>query len=375
MTYNWQQTDWPNFKYSLDEVQDALLEFAQKTGRVSGVLDGLPDNVQNEVIVDLMVTEAIKSSEIEGEFVSREDVKSSIRNNLGLNEAPEKVTDVRAEGLAQLMIDVRDSFREELTEEKLFEWHKMIFCNPTLFRQITVGAWRRHEEPMQVVSGHFNRQVVHFEAPPSKIIPKEMDRFIVWFNRTAPGKPNEIKSAPVRSAISHLYFESVHPFEDGNGRIGRAIAEKALSQGLVRPVLMSLSKTIDANKNNYYEALKEGQKSNEVSPWIKYFVQTVLVAQIDTEKQVDFILQKAKFFDKYRAKLNERQIRVIRRMLRDGPESFEGGINARKYIAIAHVSKATATRDLHYLKEIGVLNQVGAGRSVRYEVNLCRGQV
>jgi Fic family protein len=367
--YNWQQKDWPQFKYSLQGVEDDLFIFAEKVGKVTGVLNALPEDTKTEAIIDVMVSEAVKTSEIEGEYLSRKDVMSSIKNNLGLNQSPEKVQDRLAEGIGELMIDVRNAYAEKLTRDKLFAWHRMILREG---KSVKVGAWRDHEEPMQVISGAIGKQKIHFEAPPSNRVPAEMKKFIEWFNDTGPGGANEIKKAPVRSAIAHLYFESIHPFEDGNGRIGRAIAEKALSQGIGRPVLMSLSQTIEANKNNYYNALEKAQRSNEITHWINYFVKTIVDAQSEAEEQIDFTLKKAKFFDRFKDKLSDRQLKVIRRMLDEGPKGFEGGMSASKYGSIAKVSKATATRDLQELLEIGafILFGPGGGRSTKYQVNL-----
>lgn len=367
MTYNWQQNDWPNFRYDLSGLEDVLYAFAEKIGHVSGVLKGLPEAMQHEAVIDLMVTEAVKTSEIEGEYISRQDVMSSIRNQLGLNLEPESVKDRRAKGAAQLMLAVRDNWAKPLTQKMLFSWHTMLLEGTPM---IKVGAWRKHEDPMQVVSGALHKPNIHFEAPPSKDIPTEMKGFIHWFNHTSPGKAQEIKQAVVRSAVAHLYFESIHPFEDGNGRIGRAISEKALSQGLKRPVLLSLSKAIEENKKAYYTALEEAQKSNEITGWVTYFAHMTLDAQSDTEKLVTFILQKARFFDSYEHKLDEPHKKVINRMLREGTKGFEGGMSAGKYCAITGVSKATATRHLHYLTEIGALVQEGSGRSTRYQVNI-----
>lgn len=368
MKYNWQQPDWPDFRYDLAGFQDALFSFAEKTGHVSGVLKSLPESMQIEAIIDLMVSEAIKTSEIEGEYLSREDVMSSIRNNFGLNKTPQNIHDQRAKGAADLMMDVRQTFASPLTQKKLFAWHKMIMSGQS--GKIKTGTWRTHKEPMQVISGPIGKWKIHFEAPPSEKVPDEMKAFIQWFNDTAPGKSREINIAPIRSAIAHLYFESIHPFEDGNGRIGRALSEKALSQSLGRPVLLSLSKTIEANKKEYYSALKKAQQSNEITSWIHYFVMAVLNAQCEAETQIDFILRKTKFFDKFKDHLSERHIKVIRRMLEEGPHGFEGGMSANKYVSITGVSKATATRDLQYLAETGVLKPTGGGRSTRYEVAL-----
>ena len=361
MRYNWQQTDWPEFKYDSLQVQDVLFTFAEKTGHVSGVLKSLPDSTQTEAIIDLMVSEAVKTSEIEGEYLSRSDVMSSIRHNLGLDADKEHIADQRARGAAELMVDVRETYREPLSEKKLFEWHKMLLSS---HKRVEVGAWRTHGEPMQIVSGPVGKWKVHFEAPPSETVPAEMARFISWFNK------DEIKNPILRSAIAHLYFESIHPFEDGNGRIGRAISEKALSQGLGRPVLLSLSDSIEANKKAYYDALKTAQRSNEVTAWIVYFSNTALEAQSRAEESIGFILRKTKYFDHFKEQLNERQMKVIRRMFDAGPTGFKGGMSARKYIAITRTSKATATRDLQYLSAIGALEQTGGGRSTRYEIGL-----
>ncbi|MDX2415882.1 MAG: Fic family protein [Xanthomonadales bacterium] len=367
MKYNWQRVDWPEFRYDVSQTQDILFTFAEKTGHVSGILKSLPDSTRTEAIIDLMVSEAVKTSEIEGEYLSRSDVMSSIRHNLGLSTIKGQIADQYAKGAADLMVDVRNTYREPLSEKKLFEWHKMILYGP---RQVTVGAWRTHAEPMQIISGPAGKLKVHFEATPSEKVAGEMKRFIDWFNKTAPGEKEEIKNPILRSAIAHLYFETIHPFEDGNGRIGRAISEKALSQGLGRPVLLSLSETIEADRKTYYKALKTAQRSNELTSWIVYFSNTVLEAQSRAEESIDFILKKTKFFDQFKEQLNKRQMKVIRRMLDEGPKGFEGGMSAKKYIAITRTSKATATRDLQYLSEIGVLKQTGGGRSIRYHLSV-----
>ena len=367
--YNWQQEDWLKFKFSLHGVEDDLLIFSEKVGRVSGILEGLPEETQQEVIIDIILAEAIKTSEIEGEYPSRKDVLSSIRKNLGLHHSPGHIKDKSAAGLGELMIDVRKTFKEPLTEEKLFEWHKMLLSE---IKRMEVGQWRTHKEPMQVISGALGKEKVHYEAPPSSKVPKEMKLFIQWFNDTAQGGKNEIKKAPVRSAIAHLYFETIHPFEDGNGRIGRAIAEKALSQTIGRPVMLSLSRTIEAKKNIYYTSLEKAQRSNEITPWIEYFVKTALDSQIEAETHIDFTLKKTKFFDRFKNDFNERQLIVIKRMLENGNRGFEGGMNAKKYIGITKTSKATATRDMQQLLEVGafVLAGKAGGRSTSYNINL-----
>ena len=367
MIYNWQQHDWTEFKYDLYNIDDSFFEFVEKTGRIKGYMEGLSKELQVETMIDMMVSEAIKTSEIEGEYLNRKDVMSSIRNNLGFNKNPEQVKDKKAEGIAQLMIDVRNSYAEDLSEATLFSWHERLMRGR---EDIVVGGWRTHEDPMQVVSGAMGKQRVHYEAPPSNVVPTEMKQFIKWFNATAPSGINAIKKPMVRSAIAHHYFQSIHPFEDGNGRIGRALSEKALSQSIKAPILLSLSISIEAKKNDYYDALQLAQRSNQISPWITYFVNLVLDAQRHTEQQIEFILKKTKFFDHYGQQLNSRQLKVIRRILKEGLKGFEGGMTVRKYISITSTSKATATRDVQALVEKKVCIPYGGGRSTHYKLNL-----
>jgi Fic family protein len=363
MKYTWQQKDWPNFIYDQSGVEEDLFLFLDKAGQLDGAVKGMADGDRDRTLVDLMISEAIKSSEIEGEYLSRPDVASSVRNQLGLNKDPEPVRSAASAGMAELMVALRESWESPLDDKTLFEWHRMVMTGS---RGLSVGCWRTHEEPMRIVSGPIGAYKVLFEAPPSKQLPKEMAMFVEWFNMSE----KKIPRAPVRAAIAHLYFESIHPFEDGNGRVGRAIAEKALSQGLNRPALFSLSAALDAHRSDYYEALQVAQRSMDVTAWVAYFVGVVREAQLIAEKQIDFVLLKARFFDRFRGKLGDRKLKVVQRMLNEGPEGFKGGMSARKYMAITKVSKATATRDLKELAEQGVFTPIGAGRSARYDVNL-----
>lgn len=367
MAYNWQLPDWPDFKYDLSKVFSLLMQFSEEIGHAGGMLKTLPENLQLETLIDTLITEAIKTSEIEGEYLSRKDVASSIRNNLGLNAKPEPVKDKLAGGAGKLMVDVRKTFNEPLNKEKLYEWHTTLFAGSSAIR---TGAWRGSKQPMRVLSEAIGKEKVHFEASPSISVPKEMKRFIQWFNETAPEGLNPIASAQVRAAIAHLYFESIHPFEDGNGRIGRAIAEKALSQTSGRPLLLSLSAIIEAKKSIYYQALESAQQNNEVTEWVTYFVQVCLDAQKHATQTINFIVKKAVFFERYKSLLNARQLKVINKMLDAGIDGFTGGMNAMKYISITKTSKATATRDLQYLADGGILVARGGGRSTHYILNI-----
>lgn len=365
--YNWQQTDWPVFRYDLTELRPILLKINEKSGYIRGQLTHLSQSMQMETLVSMLVEEAMKTSEIEGEYINRLDVRSSIKNKLGLNPTLAPVKDKRASGVVDMLFDMRANVALPLTDTMLFDWHLMLLSssrNPNL----QVGRWRTDEDPMQVVSGHAGRWKVHFEAPPAEAVPAEMEAFIAWFNETAPGQPLAILDAPVRAAIAHLYFESIHPFDDGNGRIGRVIAEKAISQGVGYPVMLSLSQAIEANKAAYYQALKSASRSNEVTAWIRYFVDVIFEAQSAVDQQIQFILKKTKFFDQYKAQLNPRELKVIERLFKAGVSGFEGGLSAKKYMVIADTSKSTATRDLQNLVGMGILTESGAGPSVRYQL-------
>lgn len=361
--YNWQLQSWPDFTFDLHEVEADLFAFAEETGHITGILKGLSEDSRMDFVISTLVAEAIKTSEIEGEYFSREDMISSIRNKLGLNKTPDVVKDKKAEGAAGLVLAVRNTYAAPLTAQLLFEWHTLLMQES---RHINIGVWRSGEEPMQIISGALGRETVHFEAPPASLVPEEMERFIQWFNDTAPGGKAAMIKAPVRAAIAHLYFESIHPFEDGNGRIGRAVADKALSQTTGRPLLISLSRAIESNKADYYSALKQAQSSNEITPWINYFVRTILSAQLQTTDLIDFSLRTAKLFDRYAKGLSDRQLKVISKMVDAGPDGFEGGMTAKKYRSITKVSEATATRDLQQLTEWGVFEQQGGGRNIRY---------
>lgn len=365
--YNWQQEGWPQFRYNPEILKDALFAFAERNGLITGAWLAMPADTRQDVVVGMLAAEAIKTSEIEGELLIREDVFSSIRKNLGLHVDNRRIKDRRAVGIAEMMTDARKTWQEPLTQEKLFAWHEMLLGGS---HGMHIGGWRIHEEPMQVVSGAMGREKVHFEAPPSSQVPEEMRRFIQWFNDK--NGMNGIGQAPVRCAFAHLYFESIHPFEDGNGRIGRAIAEKALSQGIGRPVLLCLSEQIQTEKKSYYAALKQAQRTLDVTEWVHYFVHTLLQALSRAEAIIDFTLRKARLFDRFRDRFNERQHLAIQRMLEQGPGGLHLGMSAGKYADLTQISKATATRDIQELVDLGVFVRLGhaGGRSTKYRVEV-----
>ncbi len=207
---------------------------------------------------------------------------------------------------------------------------------------------------------------MHFQAPPSAIVTAKMQQFVNWFNNFDDHNLDRFSLALLKSAITHLYFECIHPFEDGNGRIGRALAEYALSHSLNSPVLLSISKVIEKNKQAYYKALKLAQSSLDITEWLKYFSNIILKAQIESKQLIEFTVKKVKFYDRFLIKLNERQLKVVQRMFEAGIERFAGGMTTKKYISITKTSKATATRDLQHLNEMGAFSQSGGGRSIHY---------
>jgi Fic family protein len=364
MSWNWQQPDWPHFTWNQARLDAAEKEFLLAGGVFIGAIKHLADNDRNQLTVEAMSTEALTTSEIEGEVLDRASVQSSIQRQLGLAAGKQKVG--RAEqGLAEMMVDLYRSFAAPLTDETLFAWHAMLMGGMRELRDI--GCYRIGGDPMQVVSGRIDAPKVHLEAPPSARVPAEMTRFIEWLNRTAPSGPEPLP-ALARAGICHLYFESIHPFEDGNGRIGRALADKTLAQSLGQPSLIALAATILSRRARYYEALEAANKSNAITPWLAWFAGTTIEAQRRTLALVEFLIDKTKLFDRLGDEINERQKKALLRMFEQGPEGFKGGMSAGKYNAITGASTATTTRDLADLTEKGALIREGELRHARYKL-------
>ena len=308
----------------------------------------------------------MKTSAIEGEILDRRSVQSSLRRHLGL-EPDSYPNKPREQGVAEMMVDVYSTYAEPLAHGTLFRWHEMLLAFDK--RLEAIGSYRQQEDAMQIVSGRFDRPVVHFEAPPSAQVPEEMDRYVDWFSRTEPGAEERLP-ALTRAGLSHLYFESIHPFEDGNSRLSRALAEKSLAQSIGRPSLIALAFTLEQKRKDYYDQLERHQKTLDVTPWLVWFAETVLKAQQVTLGRVGFFIARAHFYDRYRDKLNDRQAKVIERMFREGPDGFKGGLSAENYISITGTSRATATRDLQELVELGALTRTGERRYTRYWLKL-----
>lgn len=361
MRWNWQHEEWPNFRYNSNKLSELETSFLHQSGVVIGALKHVSTDQYDELVVDLISTEALKTSEIEGEYFNRHSVQSSIRRNFGLETKLGRVTPAE-QGLAKLMTVLYRTYGESLSDEMMSEWHKMLTNGRNDLTDI--GQYRTHKEPMQIVSGADYAAKIHFEAPPSSSVKAEMTKFIDWFNNSGNLPPL------TRAGIAHLYFECIHPFEDGNGRLGRAIVEKALSQNLKQPTLLSLSVTIQSNKKAYYQKLEEFNKGIEITGWLEYFAQTILDAQNYSLRLIEFLIAKTKLYDALRGQLNERQEKVVARMFKEGPDGFKGGLSAENYISITGTTRATATRDLVDLIEKGTLKRTGERRYTRYWLDL-----
>ena len=364
MTWNWQKPDWPHFSWDKTRLMKLEERFLLEAGTFVGAVKHLVREDREQLTVEAMSTEALTTSEIEGEILDRASVQSSIRKLLGL--ATDKRRAGPAEqGIAEVMVDLYRRSAEPLSDEMLFAWHGMLLRGRRDL--IDVGRYRTGKDAMQVVSGAIHAPKVHFEAPPSSVAPREMKTFVNWFNRTAPGG-REPLPALTRAGIAHLYFVSIHPFEDGNGRIARAISEKALAQGLGQPTLIALAAAILARRKAYYAALEAANKGNEITAWLAWFATTALEAQRRAIARVEFLIEKTRLLDRLRGQLNDRQEKALLRVLHEGPEGFEGGLSAGKYVRITGASPATATRDLADLVSKGALIRVGERRHARYHV-------
>jgi Fic family protein len=369
MIWNWQQPGWPQFSYESKALEPLEQQFLLQSGEFIGACKHIGPDDQETLKIELISDEAVKTSEIEGEILNRDSVQSSLRHQLGLGVERPGVPPAER-GISEMMVDLYRHFATPLTDATMFAWHKMLLSGDKTVS--VIGSYRKHADPMQVVSCPDYKGTVHFEAPPSPRMSDEMKRFTTWFNDTAPNGKNPLP-ALTRAGIAHLYFVCIHPFEDGNGRIGRAIAEKSLAQNLSRPSLIALATTIEAKRKDYYAALERNNKQLEITAWLTYFAGTILEAQRNTIKRVDFHVAKAQFYDKFRGQFNERQDKVIARLFREGIEGFKGGLSADNYIGISRTSRATATRDLQDLVEKGALTRSGELRHTRYFLNLLAG--
>jgi len=365
MAWNWQLKDWPNFVWNSQRFLRAETAFLLSAGRLQGVAQRLGLIKYDEMLAQVMSEEAVSTSRIEGEAVLPDAVLKSIRLRLGLEQGDDD-SGPAERGVSEMAVAVRKDFAAPLTDATLWHWHESLLGakQETLerrFRIEDIGRYRTHPEPMQVVSNRADKPRVYFEAPPSVRVPSEMAHFLAWYNGESASEP-----AVTRAALAHLYFVSIHPFEDGNGRIGRAVAEKALLQALGQDTLLCLSPAIFARRSDYYRALQETQTSNDVDDWIAWFAGIVIEALHRTEAQVVFTLDKAEMLERLKGQLNRRQEKALLRMFAEGPKGFDGGMSADNYNSITHAPHSTVTRDLNDLVDKGAMWRTGERRHTRY---------
>jgi len=370
MRWIWQQPDWPDFRYDKYALEDRELEFRLNSERLAGRFDALPMASQKDATIDLMLSEAIKTSAIEGEDLDRESVRSSLLSLITSDTLPDN-SDQKAAGAASLLVDVRKNWQTPLTHELLGKWQSMAVPEQR-YTSLLRGAYRNDPSPMQIVSGPYGREKIHYEAPPATQVPEEMAKLIDWYNQTGALSGDKTKNGIARAGIAHLWFEVIHPFDDGNGRVGRAIADHALSQSLGYPTTACLATAIEADKKTYYLQLEKASRGSlNVNTWLYYFSDVVIKAQEIAREEVDFVLAKTRFYETYGDQLNERQTKMVSRVFAEGRKGFEGGITTRKYEVIAKCPNRTASRDLSDLVAKGIIIPLpGGGRTTRYELAL-----
>lgn len=367
LTWIWQQPGWPRFRWDEARLAAALARARLAQGKVLGAARLLDASLTLEAVATILVEDGLTTSAIEGERLDLDAVRSSVARRLGLPTAGLPAPPRAVDGLIDILLDATRHHEQPLSAERLFGWQAALF--PTGYsglHAIRVGELRG-DEPMQVVSGGIGKEKVHFVAPPREGLEAELAHFLAWFNSS----PADLDGL-VRAGLAHLWFVTLHPFEDGNGRLARAITDMALSQDERQPMrLFSLSAQILREQESYYTVLEHTQRGElDVTEWLAWFLKQVEAAATAAEQAVTNTLAKARFWLKHQAThLNERQRKVLNRLLDAGPGGFEGGINTRKYMNLTKTSRATAYRELADLVEKGCLAPTGkGGRSSGYEI-------
>lgn len=365
----WQQAAWPAFHWQAEKLTELLRQCTHEQGRLVGKMGSVGDNFSQQSMLDALLQNIITSSAIEGETLNASSVRSSLARRLGVHEPESTHRTPRSEGLAELMLDATQHYGLPLSVDRLLRWHQLLFPNndgPLTHSPLRVGALRG-EEPMQVVSGRLERPRVHFEAPPRYVLDGELRVFVDWFNAES-GTLDPL----LRAGIAHLWFVTLHPFDDGNGRLTRALTDLALAQSEHQAIrFYAMSASILDSRQSYYRILEQTQKGTlDITDWLMWFLQTLLASLNRAMGDIDRVLGKARFWQAHRSTpLSNEQLKVLNRLLDGGANGFEGGISASQYQAVAKVSKATATRHLADLVDKGLIQQLeGGGRSTRYRV-------
>jgi len=363
-TYIHELQDWPKFTWKAKELEEILAAVRHRQGRLIGRMEGLGFPLRSEAMLQALTEDVVKSSEIEGDILDREQVRSSIARRLGMDIGALAPADRHVEGVVEMMLDATQKYAEPLTAERLYGWHAALFpTGRSGMNKITVGAWRDDKTgPMQVVSGPVGHERVHYEAPSAARLDLEMKEFLEWFN-------GEINIDPVLMAgIAHLWFVTVHPFDDGNGRIARAITDLALARSERSPQrFYSMSAQIRQERDDYYDILERTQKGTmDITPWIEWFLGCLGRAIDGAQETLSAVLKKARFWEGIKnVQINDRQRMVLNRLL----DGFEGKLTTSKYATLAKCSQDTAYRDILALVNHGVLRQnPEGGRSTSYSL-------
>lgn len=362
--YIHQRVNWPDFIWQSDAFLTLLSEARNLQGRLIGKMESLGFDLRGEALLDTLTLDVLKSSEIEGEFLNPEQVRSSIAQKLGMEFAGSTVPDRNVEGMVEMMIDATHNCFEPLTVERLFDWHAALFpTGRSGMVKITVADWRKDTTgPMQVVSGAAGREKVHYQAPDAILVEIEMNRFLEWFNAESN------IDLVIKAAIAHLWFVTIHPFQDGNGRITRALTDMLLARAdKSTQRFYSMSAQIRVERKQYYAILEKTQKGDlDVTEWIEWFLNCLINALKSTNTILTKVLFKANFWNKHsKIILNERQKKVLNKLL----DGFEGKLTSSKWAKIAKCSKDTAIRDINDLLAKEVLKKEAAGgRSTHYEL-------
>lgn len=361
--YIWQQKEWPDFTWDDSKLSYKLGKVRGLQGKLVGKMSALGFDLKNGAMLDTLTADITKSSEIEGEILNRDQVRSSVARHLGIETEGLPEADRYVDGVVQLMLDATQNYMQPLTDERLFNWHAALFpTGRSGAYKITVADWRQGAEPMQVISGAMGKEKVHYQAPDSDNVPYQMKMFLDWAN-------DDQKIDPVlKAAIAHLWFVTIHPFDDGNGRMARTIMDLFLARADEMPYrFYSMSAEIRRQRKGYYEILEKTQKGGlDITDWLEWFLDCLEAALIDTEKSISTVLQKAVFWDKHRlVPMNERQIKMVN-LLWDG---FDGKLTSSKWGKITKSSADTALRDIQDLIVKGVLRKTDeGGRSTNYEL-------
>ncbi|WP_079435616.1 Fic family protein [Zoogloea sp. LCSB751] len=363
--YLWQAPDWPHWRYDLAALARPLAEVSRAQGLLLGRLADVGAATRDQASLLALTDDVVKTSEIEGEHLNVASVRSSIARRLGVDIGALAPIDRNVDGVVEMVLDATANCRQPMTEVRLFGWHAALF--PTGYSgmmRIKVAAWRDDTTgPMQVISGPMGRQKVHFEAPPADRLPFEMARFLDWLNADS-DFPLLLKAG-----LGHLWFVTLHPFDDGNGRIARAIGDLLLARADCSPQrFYSLSAQIQRDRKAYYEILERTQKgAMDVTGWLVWFLESLHRALDQAHQTLDAVLTKARFWQRWAAtSLNERQVKVLNRLL----DGFDGKLTSSKWAAISKCSADTALRDINDLLARGVLRKMaGGGRSTGYELN------